>query len=314
MRLDLVEGAAKGSDTPMMRGMYAAISGLDVNQTMLDATANDLANVNTVGYKSSEVTFANALTQIQQGAAGAVGSTGGSNPIQIGLGVQLNAISPEMTQGSLQSTGNPTDVAIQGDGWFRVGTGTPSTTAPASNTPTVFQYTKAGNFTTNASGFLTTQDGQYVIGRVATPSGTAPNITYTPGTSDTYIYVPPGSTNLAIGQDGSVTYTDETPTDATYGDTVNAGYISLATFPNQEGLQNMGGSNWATTANSGAPTVGTPGVNGLGETISGELEQSNVDMATEMTNMITAQQGYDANSKVITTADQMLQSVVNMVQ
>ena len=141
-----------------------------------------------------------------------------------------------------------------------------------------------------------------------------PIITYAPGTTPSYIYVPPGSTNLAIGQDGSVSYTDQNPANATYGDTVNAGYLSLATFPNQEGLERMGGSNWATTANSGAPTVGTPGVNGLGDTISGELEQSNVDMATEMTNMITAQQGYDANSKVITTADQMLSSVVNMVQ
>ncbi len=298
----------------MMRGMYAAISGLNVNQTMLDATANDLANVNTVGYKASEVTFADALTQIQRGAAGAVGTTGGSNPLQIGLGVELNAVSPEITQGSLQSTGNPTDVAIQGEGWFRVGTGTPSTANPTANTPTVLQYTKAGNFTTDAAGFLTTQDGQYVIGENAVAAGTAPNITYTPGTTDTYISIPPVSTNLAIGQDGSVTYTDENPANPTYGLTVNAGYLSLATFPNQEGLQRMGGSNWATTANSGAPTVGTPGVNGLGETISGELEQSNVDMATEMTNMITAQQGYDANSKVITTADQMLQAVVDMVQ
>ncbi len=298
----------------MMRGMYAAISGLDVNQTMLDATANDLANVNTVGYKSSEVTFADALTQVQRGAAGAVGATGGSNPLQVGLGVELNAVSPEITQGSLQSTGNPTDVAIQGEGWFRVGTGTPSAANPTANTPASPQYTKAGNFTTNAAGFLTTQDGDYVIGKNAVAAGTAPNITYTPGATDTYIYVPPGSTNLAVGQDGSVTYTDENSTDATFGDTVNAGYISLATFPNQEGLQRQGGSMWATTSNSGAATVGTPGVNGLGQTISGELEQSNVDMATEMTNMITAQEGYDANSKVITTADQMLQTVVGMVQ
>ena len=298
----------------MMRGMYAAISGLDVNQTMLDSTANDLANVNTVGYKSSEVTFADALTQIQRGAAGAVGTTGGSNPLQVGLGVELNAVSPEITQGSLQSTGNPTDVAIQGTGWFRVGTGTPSAANPTANTPSVMEYTKAGNFTTNAAGFLITQNGEYVVGKNAVPAGTAPNITYTPGTSDTYILVPPGSTNIAIGQDGSVTYTDENTSNATYGDTVTAGYLSLATFPNQAGLQRMGGSLWATTSNSGAEQVNTPGVGGLGQTISGELEQSNVDMATEMTNMITAQRGYEANSKVITTADQMLQAVVNMVQ
>jgi flagellar hook protein FlgE len=260
------------------------------------------------------VTFADALTQIQRGAAGAVGNTGGSNPLQIGLGVQLNAVSPEITQGSLQTTGNPTDVAIQGAGWFRVGTGVPSTANPTANTPTVIQYTKAGNFTTNATGFLTTQDGQYVIGKDAVAAGAAPNITYTPGANDSYLYIPPGSTNIAIGQDGSLTYTDQNNASPTYGLTVTAGYLSLATFPNQEGLQRMGGSNWAVTSNSGAPTVGTPGVNGLGSTISGELEQSNVDMATEMTNMITAQRGYEANSKVITAANEMLQSVVNMVQ
>jgi flagellar hook protein FlgE len=297
--------------------MYAAISGLNVNQTALDSTANDLANVNTVGYKANEVTFADALTQVQRGAAGAVGNTGGTNPLQIGLGVSLNAVSPEITQGSLQTTGNPTDVAIQGTGWFRVGTGQPNPANPQANTPTVVQYTKAGNFTTNAQGFLTTQDGEYVMGLNAVQAGAPPNITFTPGGSQTYLLIPPGSTNIAIGQDGSVTYTDQNAASPTYGLTVNAGYLSLATFPNQEGMQRMGGSNWATTANSGAeqpPGGSTPGQNGLGATISGELEQSNVDMATEMTNMITAQRGYEANSKVITTADQMLQAVVNMVQ
>ena len=301
----------------MMPGMYSAISGLQVNQTMLNSTANDLANVNTVGYKSSEVTFADALTQIYRGAAGAVGTTGGTNPLQIGLGVELNAVSPNITQGSLQSTGNPLDVAIQGEGWFRVGTGTPPSSPPyTTGLPAVLNYTKAGNFTMNSAGFLTTQDGFYVIGDSATRSGTAPNYTYAPTSpeQDSYINVPPGSTNVAIGQDGSVTYTDQNKTSPTYGLTVTAGYLSLATFANQEGLERVGGSNWAQTANSGSPTVNTPTVGGTGSTISGELEQSNVDMANEFTNMITAERGFQANSKVITTADQMLQTVVNMVQ
>lgn len=301
----------------MMPAMYSAISGLQVNQTMLNATSNDLANVNTVGYKSSEVTFADALTQIYRGAAGAVGTTGGTNPVQIGLGVTLNSVSPNITQGSLQSTGNPLDVAIQGEGWFRIGTGTPPAAPPyTTGTPKVIDYTKAGNFTMNAAGFLTTQDGFYVIGDSATRSGVSPNYTYAPTSpqADTYINVPPGSTNVAIGQDGSVTYTDQNSASPTYGLTVTAGYLSLATFANQEGLERIGGSNWAETANSGAPTVNTPTVGGTGSTISGELEQSNVDMANEFTNMITAERGYQANSKVITTADQMLAAVVNMVQ
>src|SRR3954466_10967813 len=105
----------------MMRGMYAAISGLRTHQTMLDVTANDIANVNTIGYKSSRATFKDSLTQMQSGASGALGTNAGSNAAQIGLGVQLGSIDNLMSNGALQSTGNALDVAIQGDGFFRVG-------------------------------------------------------------------------------------------------------------------------------------------------------------------------------------------------
>ncbi|MFZ1994341.1 MAG: flagellar hook-basal body complex protein, partial [Solirubrobacteraceae bacterium] len=128
------------------------------------------------------------------------------------------------------------------------------------------------------------------------------------------INVPPGSSNLAIGQDGSVTYTDENATSPTFGQTQTAGYLSLATFPNQAGLERDGGSLWSATASSGPATTGTPSVAGFGKAIAGSLEMSNVDLATEFTNMITAERGYQANSKVITTADSMLQTVVNMPQ
>src|SRR5580704_2499596 len=105
-RLDLIEEAAKGRAVKMMAGMYAAISGLDANQAMLNDTANNLANVNTVGFKASSVTFADELTQVSRGASGPTATTGGSNPVQIGLGVQVNATRNEMTEGSFQSTGN----------------------------------------------------------------------------------------------------------------------------------------------------------------------------------------------------------------
>jgi flagellar hook protein FlgE len=292
----------------MMRGMYAAISGLQAHQTMLDVTANNLSNVDTIGYKSQRTTFVDQLSQTMRGASGPTANNAGTNPLQVGLGVQLGSIDNVMTTGSAQSTGNPTDVYVQGEGFFRVGAGAPPTV------PTTLEYTRAGNLTINTLGYVTTQQGLYVIGKNAVATGTAPNISYSPGTTDSYINVPPGSTDIAIGQDGGVTYVDQDPANATYQQRVTAGYISLASFPNDTGLERQGGSLWTQTANSGQPNVGTPGVNGMGITISGELEMSNVDMATEFTNMIEAERGYEANSRVITTADQMLQTLVNMKQ
>ena len=299
----------------MMGGMYAAISGLDANQTMLNNTANNLANVNTIGYKASSVTFADSLTQVLRGASSTTSSNGGTNPLQIGLGVQVNATEDQMTEGSFQSTNNPLDVAIQGKGFLRVGSGAPAAEPPyTSGLPTNMEYSRAGNLTTNTRGFLTTQAGQYVIGRNAAATTTEAGTTYAPGTEDSYIVIPPGSENVSIGQDGSVSYQDENPESTTFQQQVTAGYLSLATFANEGGLERMGGSLWTQTANSGAPIVGTPDTPGFGSTIAGELEMSNVDLATEMTAMITAERGYQANSRVISTADQMLQTVVNMVQ
>jgi flagellar hook protein FlgE len=299
----------------MMGGMYAAISGLDANQTMLNETANDLANVNTVGYKSARVTFADSLTQVLRGASASTTTNGGSNPLQVGLGVQVASTDSEMSEGSFQSTNNPLDVAIQGEGFLRIGDGTPPAAPPyTSGLPANMQYTRAGDLTTNTKGFLTTQAGNYLIGRNAVATTTAAGTTYAPGTEDSYLVIPPGSTNVSIGQDGSVTYEDQNAASPTYQQQVTAGYLSLAQFANESGLQRVGGSVWAQTANSGPPVVGTPDTGGYGQTIAGELEMSNVDLAGEMTTMITAERGYEANSRVITTADQMLQTVVNMVQ
>ncbi|HEX5308111.1 MAG TPA: flagellar hook-basal body complex protein [Solirubrobacteraceae bacterium] len=295
--------------------MYAAISGLDANQTMLNVTANNLANVNTVGYKSASVTFADSLTQIIRGASGSTGSNGGTDPMQIGLGVQVAATEDQMSEGSFQTTNNPLDVAIEGAGFLRVGAGAPPAAAPyTTGLPANVQYTRAGDLTTNSQGFLTTQAGDYVIGKAAVATTTEAGTTYAPGTADTYLRIPPGSQNVSIGQDGSVTYTDENPESATYQKQVTAGYLSLATFANEGGLERVGDSLWAQTANSGTPIVGTPDTTGFGATIAGELEMSNVDLATEMTAMITAERGYQANSRVISTASEMLQTAVTMVQ
>jgi flagellar hook protein FlgE len=297
----------------MMAGMYAAISGLDANQAMLNNTANNLANVNTVGYKASSVTFADSLTQVIRGASGPTSTTGGSNPVQIGLGVQINATRNEMTEGAFQTTGNPLDIAIQGGGFLRVGEGEPPAKEPfTAGIPAKIMYTRAGDLTTNTLGFLTTQAGEYVIGRNAVPKEGETETTYSPGTEDSYLRVPPGSTNLSIGMDGSVGFTDNNAESPTFGQRVVAGYISLAAFANEAGLERVGGSLWATTPNSGTPIVGTPNTVGFGATVGGELEMSNVDLATEMTKMITAERGYQANSRVITVADTMLETLVAM--
>jgi flagellar hook protein FlgE len=235
--------------------------------------------------------------------------------MQVGLGVVVSSTDNEMTEGSFQTTNNPLDVAIQGEGFLRVGSGTPPAEPPyTAKLPAAFQYTREGDLTTNTKGFLTTQAGNYVIGREAVATGAGAETTYAPGAKDSYIVIPPGSANVSIGEDGAVSYTDENPKSPTYEQQVTAGYLSLAQFPNQDGLQRLGGSLWGQTTNSGAPIVGTPDTGGFGQTVAGELEMSNVDLATEMTSMITAERGYQANSKVITTADEMLQTVVTMVQ
>ena len=277
----------------MLRGMYSAISGLKNHQIMLDVTANDLANVNTVGFKASRVSFRDSLAQLQRSGASATTGSAGAKSAQIGLGVQLGSIDNLMTNGAFQSTGSPYDVAIQGSGWFRVSS---SATPGATD-----EYTRAGNFTLNDAGELATQDGWRVVGKGVDTTTGGPN------TTDIVIKVPDGATDVSISADGAVTYTP-----AGGGTRATAGFLSLAGFPNESGLDRSSANRWKATGSSGAPADGTPGTNGLGQTVGGQLEMSNVDLATEFTNMITAQRGFEASSRVLSTADEMLQTLVNL--
>jgi flagellar hook protein FlgE len=304
----------------MMRALYSAISGLKANQTMMDVVANNLANVNTVAYKSSRVTFRDMLSEMSKGAAAQSNGYAGSNSSQIGLGVTVGSIDKLMGSGATQSTGNPTDVMIAGEGFFRVGVNSaatpaaPATDVTASTAWTTTNYTRAGNFTPNNAGYLTTADGYYVIGKAAVAATGVVD-----PTKDAYINIPPGSTDTQIGPDGRVSYTPAAGataitgqyTDATTG-RVTAGFLSLAKFPNAAGLDKVGGNRYAASAASGAAVNGTAAVNGFGSTNAGSLEMSNVDMATEFTSMITAQRGFQANARVITTGDSMLEELVNL--
>jgi flagellar hook protein FlgE len=276
----------------MMRGMFAAISGLKVHQMMLDVTANDIANVNTIGFKAERTSFKDALSQLQRGASAPSATLGGTNSAQVGLGVQLNGIDNLMGSGAVQSTGNALDCAIQGDGFFRI-------TDDAATFGNIL-YTRAGNFSRDANGDLVTPEGYYVVGYTIDPLTGAPTAT------ETTINVPANTKSVTIGQDGIVTTIDPA------GVVTQVAAISMAKFPNNEGLERVSGNKFAASNNSGAESVGTAGTNGLGTLSPGAVEMSNVDLAQEFTNMITAQRGFQANSRIISTADEMLQELVNL--
>jgi flagellar hook protein FlgE len=240
---------------------------------MMDVVGNNISNVNTTAFKSSRITFQDIISQTLRGAQAPAGPQGGMNPIQIGLGVQTGSVDSIMNQGNLQSTNKPTDVAIQGDGFFQVSDGT--------NT----LYTRDGNFATDSTGRLI---------HAATGMAVVPAIT-----------VPAGATNFTIAQNGQVSWT--------VGSTVTAGPIlQLANFANPAGLTRTGNNLFAASNNSGAATPGNPGVGGLGTVQVGFLEMSNVDLAAQFTNMIIAQRGFQANSRVITASDEILQDLVNI--
>jgi flagellar hook protein FlgE len=411
----------------VIRSMSSALSGLRNHQVMLDVVGNDIANVSTVGFKSSSVLFSDVLTQTLNGAAAPGAQTGGTNPAQIGLGSRLSATVQSFTQGAIQRTGRTTDIAIQGDGFFVVSNGNENL------------YTRAGSFMLDANGNLTTPDGMFVqgwqadaVGNINTNAGTTPieirvgellpptqsseidlggnlaadapigttttltvsayddqgvpvplNLTFTKsnanewtvtgtagipavaialtdnvltfdGTGEMTVQadrniniaggvIPnmPAAISIELGgadQPGRLTqYAGSTTASITQqngspagslqsfnvgqdgtivgaysnGKTRPIGQVALAVFANPGGLERIAGV-WRETPNSGLSQVGTPGAGGRGLMSSGTLEMSNVDLAEEFTRLIIAQRGFQGNARVVTTADEILQEVVNL--
>jgi flagellar hook protein FlgE len=287
----------------MMRSMFAGVSGLRAHQTMMDVLASNISNVNTFGYKSERVSFKDALNQTLAGAAAPTVNLGGTNPRQVGLGMTINSIDNLMTQGNSQSTGVVTDMAIQGDGFFRVAQAQNFTGANL-NAGAGELYTRAGNFTFDANGYLVDQQGNYVIAKVG-----APAVPPAPETRpDGRLQVNPATTQaINVDSSGTITAVDNT------GASTPIGTISLAKFPNTAGLTRVSNNLWQASNNSGTAVTGTPGdAAGHGVIQPGTLEMSNVDLALEFTNMIIAQRGFQANSKTITTSDEMLDTLVNL--
>ncbi|MCL6636888.1 MAG: flagellar basal-body rod protein FlgF [Alicyclobacillus sp.] len=263
----------------MLRSMYSAISGMQGFETKLDVVGNNIANVNTTGYKASRVDFSDLLSQTIAAASAPSGNMGGTNPEQVGLGLKIAGIQTLFTQGADQNTGNPLDCAINGSGLFAV----------SPDGGTTKYYTRAGNFEVDASGYLTLPNGM----RVLSSSGLTINIPTNPG-------------SVTIDQNGNVKYVDNT------GTTQTARTIGLATCPNPAGLTKVGDTLYAASSNSGTVTLGAPSSTGAGTLMPGALEMSNVDLTQEFTEMIVAQRGFDANSHVIGTANAILQDIVNL--
>ncbi|WP_157156814.1 flagellar hook protein FlgE [Diaminobutyricimonas sp. LJ205] len=395
----------------MLRSLYSGISGLRSHQTMLDVTGNNIANVNTTGFKGSSTQFQDTLSQMTQGAGAPQAQVGGTNPAQIGLGVQVAGITTNFAQGSAQATGRSTDMMISGDGFFVTSLGGETL------------YTRAGSFDFDSQGRLVSPDGAIVqgwnaTGGVVNTGGAVGPITLpleaiapasattqavvggnlpddaTPGTSltrDIEVFDATGASSTftllfertAAGWDvrdpavpapaapfGSLTFVDGVLTTNTVpatltsgGVTVNnvdlsalsgfagmttvsftsqdgrtagslesftlskdgtiigsfsngaseaVGRIALATFVNPVGLEKAGSSAYRATFNSGAAQIGTPGSAGMGSLLTGALEMSNVDLSQEFTNLIVAQRGFQANARIITTSDEVLQELTNL--
>ena len=384
----------------MLRSLFSGISGLRAHQQMMDVTGNNIANVNTTGYKSSQTVFQDTLSQMVNAAGAPQNGSGGTNPAQVGLGVRLASINANFGQGAAQTTGKSSDMMIQGDGFFVVKSGGESL------------YTRAGSFTFDANGSLTTPNGQIVQGWTADdgvvntagapgdiklpigislapevttditltgnfsyeaeigatkeipikvidengaantmvvtftkadpetwtmslPDGTTTDIHFTNGKPDSesvelapYAFDIHDLTNFSGNTEARVSNSNGSTAGVLSSYTVSntgqivgvfsnglkqtLGQVALANFNNVNGLEKIGDSMFRSTVNSGLAQVGAAGSGGLGLITSGALEMSNVDLAQEFTNLVIAQRGFQANSRIITTSDEILQELVNL--
>jgi len=374
----------------MLRSLFAGISGLRSHQTMLDVTGNNIANVNTTGFKASAVQFQDSLSQLVRNSMMPQQASGGQNPAQVGLGVQVAGISTNFASGAPQPTGVPTNLMIAGDGFFVVRSGGETL------------YTRNGGFSFDASvqGW-TAQNGAIVpgqgIGDIRLPVGalspatatttarvtgnlpsgaavgeqlvrdiktydaegaaTSLRLTFTRTATGWDVTEPGGATTALAFTDGAQTaassivsggvtvdlsavtgFADVSDvaikeqngkpagTLSSYallndgslvgtfsnGDTEVLARVALAGFVNPGGLEKAGSSQFRPSGNSGEPTLGEAGTEGLGGIISGALEMSNVDLSQEFTNLIVAQRGFQANARIITTSDEVLQELTNL--
>jgi flagellar basal-body rod protein FlgG len=255
----------------MNLALWAAKTGLDAQNTRMAVISQNLANVNTTGYKAGRAAFQDLMYQnIRQVGSQSTQNTQFPTGLTLGTGVRIVATEKDYTQGSVNQTGNALDVAISGRGFLQI-------TQPDGT----IAYTRDGTFSLDNQGNVVTSTGQPLLPAINIPAGTQ---------------------SVTIGTDGTVTAVSQTNPKGT-----SIGQIQLADFINEEGLQPIGNNLLVESASSGSPQVGTAGTNGLGTLQQNTLETSNVNSVTELVNMIECQRSYEMNSKAISTTDQMLQ-------
>ncbi|HYD74402.1 MAG TPA: flagellar basal-body rod protein FlgG [Candidatus Binatia bacterium] len=260
-----------------MRALSIAASGMQAQQLNVDVISHNIANMNTTSYKRQRAEFQDMLYQNYERPGSTSSASGAILPlgIQIGVGVRADAVGRMTEQGGIAASGNPYDIAIDGRGYFQV-------TLPSGQTG----YTRAGNFAVNAEGQLVTADGYQI----------EPSIT-----------VPQEATAIQITRDGIVEVTT-----ANSPDPQQIGQLEIASFINPAGLEAIGDNMYLETPASGAATTATPGSPGLGTVMQGYLELSNVNAVEEISALIVAQRAYEMNARVITAADEMLQSTTQL--
>lgn len=260
----------------MIRSLFTAAAGMQAQQLNVDVIANNLANVNTTGYKRGRADFQDLLYQTLRNP-GSPSAEGAQIPsgIQVGLGVKPVAVQRLFTQGDFTSTNNSLDLVIEGDGFFQV-------TRPDGT----IAYTRAGAFKTDSDGRVVTSDG-YPL--------------------DPSITIPADATQITVGSDGRVTVMQSGNTTP-----VEVGTIEIARFINPAGLMSMGKNLYVQTNSSGQPITGTPGTEGRGTLNQGYLEMSNVNVVEELANLIVAQRAFEMNSKAVQAADDMLQTTSSL--
>ncbi|ENH98233.1 flagellar hook protein [Gracilibacillus halophilus YIM-C55.5] len=339
----------------MLRSMYAGISGMKGFQTKLDVVGNNIANVNTAGFKKGRTTFQDMMSQSINGASAPTDQRGGINPQQVGTGSQTGSIDNLHTQGNRQTTERPLDLQLEGDGMFVFGTGLTDTdgntgedfdaTSGLDLEDTNIEYSRAGNMYLDDEGYIVNANGQYLIGktdvaaetdgsgnRVDDPSavdGTGDFESGSDGVTDNIygrIQIPDNAESFSIQGNGTVNYVQN-------GETMQAGQIMLSKFSNSGGLNKVGSNMFQDSVNAGQmeqvtgevdvdgddgfddqdiTTLFAPENEGTASIVSGALEMSNVDLSEEFTSMITAQRGFQANTRIITTSDEILQELVNL--
>ncbi len=287
----------------MMRSMFSGVSGMRSTQMMMDVVGDNIANVNTSGYKASRVVFQDTLSQLLRDGSAATSTSGSTNPAQVGLGVHVNAVDAIQTQGAIQNTGRATDLAIQGAGMFVM------------DVNGTEMYSRAGSFSVDSANHLVDPSGATLKGWAATAGVASPTVGVTPATLTIPQDDPLGRLDslgnvqqmqsFSIGENGMLT--------AVYGgEPTVVGQVAMAAFSNPAGLVAMGDGHFRGGPAAGTANLGAAGSGAVGSLAAGALEMSNVDLAQEFTNMMIAQRAFQANTKVITSSDDMLQDLVHL--